>query len=183
MRFFLFLLSFFAAIVAGAQLVRSEPAAIRADTSPRSFQIVRIDDMLHPESQWLQVRVKQRVILRIPNVRRPSRQTLDVSGAIPRPKRKSKKVKEKKIGKCLWVNKLAAARPGKGKKQNLELVTKSGGVIRAYLSNGCLAREFYAGAYMEKAKDGRLCVDRDVLHARSGAKCEVDKFRLLVAAK
>lgn len=179
MRFTVFLLSFIAGIIAAAALVRSEPIGRVAD----QYRILSIADMMHPENAWLQVRVRQRVIIRIPNMRRPSRQALDMAAAVPALKKQPKKLKEKKIGKCLWVNKLSAARPGSGEKQNLELVTKNGGVIRAYLSDGCLAREFYAGAYMEKAKDGKLCVDRDVVHARSGAKCEVDKFRLLVAAE
>jgi hypothetical protein len=29
-------------------------------------------------------------------------------------------------------------------------------------------------------KDGRLCTGRDQLHARTGAKCQVSKFRLMV---
>ena len=61
-----------------------------------------------------------------------------------------------------------------------ELLTRDGILIRAYLSEGCLAREFYAGAYMERSYDGKLCVDRDMLHARTGAKCQIDKFRLLI---
>jgi len=179
LRFTVFLLSFIVGIIAATALVRSEPVGRTAE----QYQIMSVADMLHPENGWLQVRVQQRVIIRIPNVQRPSRQALDMAAAVPALKKQPQKMKEKKIGKCLWVNKLSAARPGTGKKQNLELMTKSGGVIRAYLSGGCLAREFYAGAYMEKAKDGKLCADRDVVHARSGAKCEIDKFRLLVAAK
>ena len=74
------------------------------------------------------------------------------------------------------------ARPGPGKEQNLEFVSKSGQLYRAYLGDGCLAREFYAGAYMEKSLDGRLCEGRDLVHARTGAKCEIDKFKRLVAS-
>jgi hypothetical protein len=59
-------------------------------------------------------------------------------------------------------------------------VTRERQLIRAYLGDGCLSREFYAGAYVERPADGKLCIDRDLLHARTGAKCEIDKFRLLV---
>jgi hypothetical protein len=76
------------------------------------------------------------------------------------------------------MERLVASRPGP--KNSLELVTRERQLIRAYLGDGCLAREFYAGAYVERSKDGKLCVDRDLLHARTGAKCEIDKFRLLV---
>ncbi|MGB5076847.1 MAG: hypothetical protein WBO17_05145, partial [Sphingorhabdus sp.] len=88
------------------------------------------------------------------------------------------KYKEQKIGKCLWIDKLAGSRPGT--KESLEIMTRDGVLIRAYLGDGCLAREFYAGAYLERPYDGKLCVDRDLLHARTGAKCEIDKFRLLI---
>ena len=81
------------------------------------------------------------------------------------------------------MDRFVASRPGGGSKENLELVTRDGSVVRAYLSGGCLAREFYAGAYMERPSDGKLCVDRDLMHARTGAKCEIDKFRLLVQRK
>ena len=44
-----------------------------------------------------------------------------------------------------------------------------------------LALDFYAGFYMKGNKDGRLCEDRDEIHARTGARCEVDKFKRMVA--
>lgn len=124
-------------------------------------------------TSFYQVRVDQRVIVRLPSQPAP--------GAANGQKRTNAavvKYKEQKIGQCLWIDKLAGSRPGP--KDTLELLTRDGVLIRAYLGDGCLAREFYAGAYMERPSDGKLCVDRDLLHARTGAKCEVDKFRLLV---
>jgi hypothetical protein len=110
----------------------------------------------------------QRVIIRIP------------PKAAPAPSRQSKpvKYKEEKIGKCILMNRLVGSRPGP--KETLEILTRDGQLIRAYLGDGCLAREFYAGAYVERSADGKLCIDRDLLHARTGAQCEIDKFRLLV---
>lgn len=165
--------------IAATQIARGETA--KYDIS--EYDALNISGTLQPQNQWLQVRVQQRVIVRVPNLRRSSRQPLGLAARISQLPEKSNRLKEKKIGKCLWVNKLSAARPGSGKKQNLEFVTKSGGLIRAYLGDGCLAREFYAGAYMEKAKDGKLCIDRDIVRARTGAKCEISKFRELVASK
>ncbi len=124
-------------------------------------------------TSFYQVRVDQRVIVRLPS---------QPAMATPNPLKKTNaevvRYKEQKIGKCLWVDKLAGSRIGT--KQSLELLTRDGVLIRAYLGDGCLAREFYAGAYMERPYDGKLCVDRDLLHARTGAKCEVDRFRLLI---
>lgn len=129
--------------------------------------IVRIN------SDFYQVRIDQRVIVRLPSPpATASANALRKSSAVP------VRYKEQKVGKCLWIEKLAGSRVGT--KQSLELLTKDGVLIRAYLGDGCLAREFYAGAYMERPYDGKLCVERDLLHARTGAKCEIDRFRLLI---
>lgn len=118
-----------------------------------------------------QARIEQRIIIRFPNQPVPA-----APGRSD--KRNATLYNEEKIGKCLLMDRLVASRPGP--KNSLELVTRERQLIRAYLGDGCLAREFYAGAYVERSKDGKLCVDRDLLHARTGAKCEIDKFRLLV---
>ena len=119
-------------------------------------------------ASWYQVRSDQRVIIRIPPKPVPA------SGKKSEPVR----YKEKKIGKCLLLDRLVGSRPGP--KESLEILTRDGNLIRAYLGDGCLAREFYAGAYVERSADGKICIDRDLLHARTGAQCEIDKFRQLV---
>ena len=120
-----------------------------------------------------QVRIDQRVIVRF-----PAPDSVPATVGAQRQSVAKIKYKEKKIGKCLWLNKLGGSRPGPDR--SLDLVTRDGILIRAYLGDGCLAREFYAGAYMERSYDGKLCVNRDLLHARTGAKCDIDKFRLLI---
>jgi hypothetical protein len=117
---------------------------------------------------WSELRDNQRVIIRIP------------PKTAPAPAKRSGPVtfKEEKIGKCILMDRLVGSRPGP--KESLELLTSDGNLIRAYLGDGCLAREFYAGAYVERSADGKLCIDRDLLHARTGAQCEIDKFRVLV---
>ncbi len=142
------------------------------------IEVDRTDNMFAPilrlKTIFSQVRVDQRVIVRL-----PSQSFAPVNTTAGRSKQSAQiKYKEQKIGKCLWIDKLAGSRPGP--KGTLELLTRDGVLIRAYLGDGCLAREFYAGAYMERPYDGKLCIDRDLLHARTGAKCEVDKFRLLI---
>jgi len=163
LRLFSSLILLIAGLFAAAQVVHGEARVNAASNEGQpSVQI---------SNGWYQVRVQRRIIIRVPRQRRtPGRVDLG-----------AKKTKEEKTGKCLWMNQLAGARPGDGKEQNLELVTKNGQMFRAYLGDGCLAREFYAGAYMEKSLDGKLCVDRDLVHARTGAKCEIDKFRRMVA--
>jgi len=124
-------------------------------------------------TEFGQVRVDQRIIIRL-----PSPASAPVAVGAHRQSVAKLQYKEKKIGKCLWVDRLGGSRPGPDR--TLDLLTRDGILIRAYLGDGCLAREFYAGAYMERSYDGKLCVDRDLLHARTGAKCEIDKFRLLI---
>lgn len=141
------------------------------------IEIIRTESVFAPiirlKTSFFQVRVDQRVIVRLPSQPAPAG-----ANGQKRTNAAVVKYKEQKIGQCLWIDKLAGSRPGP--KDTLELLTRDGVLIRAYLGDGCLAREFYAGAYMERPSDGKLCVDRDLLHARTGAKCEVDKFRLLV---
>ena len=62
----------------------------------------------------------------------------------------------------------------------LDLVTKDRKRIRAQLEDKCQARSFYSGFYVEKTADGKMCAGRDILHSRTGAKCEIDRFRELV---
>lgn len=50
--------------------------------------------------------------------------------------------------------------------------------VRAELSSGCAALDFYAGFYL-KAKDERVCADRDLIHSRMGGSCEIARFRSL----
>lgn len=141
------------------------------------FKTVAIDRGLMPvlglQTDFRQVRIDERVIVRF-----PARGSMPTTVGTQRKSVGNIRYKEKKIGKCLLVNRLGGSRPGPDR--SLDLLTRDGILIRAYLGEGCLAREFYAGAYMERSYDGKLCVNRDLLHARTGAKCDIDKFRLLI---
>ena len=124
------------------------------------------------ETEADQVRIDQRVIIRIPRYQPggKGRFTIDDS---------NKRWKEEKIGSCVAMNKIAAVR--RAGSHTLDLVTVDRHIVRAYLSDDCEASEFYSGFYMEKAKDGKICQGRDPLHSRTGESCKVSKFRLLVA--
>jgi hypothetical protein len=141
------------------------------------FNVAATDGRFMPvhrlKTDFNQVRIDQRVVIRF-----PSPATAPAMVGAQRQSAPKIKYKEQKIGKCLWVDRLGGSRPGPDR--TLDLLTRDGILIRAYLGDGCLAREFYAGAYMERSLDGKLCINRDLLHARTGAKCEIDKFRLLI---
>jgi hypothetical protein len=171
LRIFLTLSAFCAAVLLGSIAARGQQGFGMFTPAEHSI--------FQGTGTYFQLRVQQRVIIRVP------RQTATPAATAAFGNLKSKPIKydEKKIGKCLIMDRFVASRPGGGSKENLELVTRDGTLVRAYLGDGCLAREFYAGAYMERPSDGKLCVDRDMMHARTGAKCEIDKFRLLVEKK
>ena len=171
MRAFLIIIAFVAAVAAGSFAARGQEGI-----NSLGRQVVPV---IEQGNSYLQVRIRGRIIIRIPRLRRTPASRNNMGKITSRPII----YEEKKIGKCLIMDRFVGSRPGAGRKQNLELLTRDGVLIRAYLGDGCLSREFYAGAYMEQPKDGRLCIDRDLLHARTGAKCEIDKFRLLKEKK
>lgn len=122
-----------------------------------------------------QVRIERRVIVRIAPQSPRSRANLvaDLPSRAP-----SSKLVERKTGKCIPVSSIAGVQTSSGSK--LLLYLRDRRVMTVKLEKSCRSRDFYSGFYVEKNKDGKLCVDRDELHSRSGAKCEVERMRQLV---
>ena len=88
---------------------------------------------------------------------------------------------ERKAPKCVAMRNIIGMQAVQ--RDSIDLITRQKERLRAQLNRGCRALDFYAGFYMKGNKDGKLCEDRDEIHARSGTKCEVDKFRLMVAVR
>ena len=122
-----------------------------------------------------QVRIERRLIIRIAPQPGPMRQNLTAS--LP-PRSAQPRYLERPIGDCLPVQSIAGVH-AEGSNRLL-LFLRDRRLISATLEKACSARDFYSGFYMENSRDGRLCVDRDQLHARSGAKCEVVRLSQLV---
>lgn len=123
-----------------------------------------------------QIRIERRVTIRIsPNVPANARNLVaDLPrGALPT------NFVERKMGKCVPVNSIAGVQPTRDNR--LMLYLRDQRIISASLEKSCSARDFYSGFYVEQNSDGLLCVDRDKLHSRTGANCEVDRMRHLVA--
>lgn len=123
-----------------------------------------------------QVRIQQRVIIRVP--RRASNRTQ--LSATNDTRRTSEAMRppsyvEKKMKQCVAADQIVGMTPSRSRA--LDFLTKDNKRVRAYLDGGCLAMDFHGGMYMERAKDGKLCAERDVLMARSGMRCEIDRFR------
>ena len=121
-----------------------------------------------------QVRIEQRVIVRITPRRTLSRQSM-VADMPPQPV--TRRFEERKMEKCIPVGHIAGVQTGSGNR--LLLFLRDRRIVSANLEKSCRARDFYSGFYLEQNDDGKLCVDRDKLQSRSGAKCEVDRFRKL----
>lgn len=116
--------------------------------------------------RYAQITIRERVIIRV-----PTRQSAPA---------KPIKWKEKKAPRCVMLNALAgAAITGE---DSVDLILRGGTRLRARLDRDCPALDFYSGFYIKPTRDGRICADRDTIHARSGGQCEINSFKTLVPA-
>lgn len=167
-------------LTAAALLVAA--AAPAADTelpnAPPESLVAIVLPPASPESPYWQVVIEQQLIIRVPAQRSP----LNNFAARPAPSMRLREQpivwKEKKAPKCVAMRNILGMQAAQG--DSIDLITRQQQRLRAQLNRGCRALDFYAGFYMQGNKDGRLCEGRDQIHARTGAKCEVDKFRLMV---
>jgi hypothetical protein len=125
-----------------------------------------------------QVRIEQRVVVRIAPQPGPSRQSL-LAEVPQRPA--APQFEERGKEKCVPLVDIAGVQTGSGNR--LVLFLRDRRMISLNLEKACRARDFYAGFYVEKNKDGQICVDRDKLQSRTGARCEVETMRQLVEAR
>ncbi len=146
---------------------QSAPQTIATPANPlsamRSRQVVQ------------QVRIEQRVVIRIAPRLPAARQNLLADlpqRAIP------SRFEEKKKRKCVPLDTIAGVQTGSGNR--LVLFLRDQQMVSVNLEKSCRARDFYSGFYVEQSEDGRLCVDRDKLQSRTGARCDVEGMRQLV---
>lgn len=158
----------------GAMPVGDEPADLLPRAEPVAASPVDALDPAEVPSAW-QVRIEQRVTIRIAPLAATTRPAMLAEMAPPAAPRLS----ERKMGKCVAVAGIAAVQPDAGGR--LLLYMRDQRLISASLEKACSARDFYSGFYLERSKDGMLCVDRDKLRSRAGASCQLGKMRQLVA--
>lgn len=125
-----------------------------------------------------QVRIEQRVVVRIAPQPGAARQNLLAEMPQREP---ALRFEEGGKEKCVSLDGIAGVQTGSGNR--LVLFLRDRRMVSLNLEKACRARDFYAGFYVEKNKDGRLCVDRDKLQSRTGARCEVETMRELVAVR
>ena len=123
-----------------------------------------------------QVRIDQRVVIRI-SPRRPGNSN-SLLAQLPQRGLNTRYV-EREMERCVPVSRISGVQTGTGNRLLLFLSDQR--IVTVNLERACRARDFYSGFYVERSDDGQLCVDRDELQSRSGAKCEVEAMRQLVA--
>ncbi len=123
-----------------------------------------------------QVRIERRVVIRIGPARPQARREM-LSDLPRRPMRT--RFEEVEYGDCVDAEGVVGVQPTNDNR--LLFFTQDENILAAALEDGCSARAFYAGFYIERSEDGQLCVARDRLQSRAGASCEVDEFTRLVA--
>lgn len=131
---------------------------------------------IHQRQSANQIRVERRVVIRISPARPTNRNSLFAD--LPQQSLNAR-YEEKKMEKCIPVSEIAGVQTGSG--NQLLLFLRDRRIVRMNLEKACRARDFYSGFYIERSKDGNLCVDRDKLQSRTGANCEVGRMRQLVA--
>jgi len=122
-----------------------------------------------------QVRIEQKIIFRIYPRRRTNRNSL--LARLPS-QGLTTRYEEREMERCVPMDRIAGMQTGDGNRLLLYLADER--IISVNLERMCRAREFYSGFYLEANEDGQMCVGRDELHSRSGAKCDIERMREMV---
>ena len=123
-----------------------------------------------------QVRIERRVILRISP--QPGNTRRDLLAQLP-PRAAALRLVERPHGKCLDASEIVGV---SDRGSRLVMYLRDRQIITAELEKACSPRDFYLGFYVERSDDGKLCVDRDRLMSRAGARCRISKFNRLVTS-
>ena len=123
-----------------------------------------------------QVRIERRVILRISpqpsDIRRGALSQLSPQAIPPR-------LVERPFARCIDAADIVGV---SSERSRLVMYMRDRKILTAELEKACTPRDFYLGFYVERSEDGKLCVDRDRLLSRAGAKCRISRLNRLVAA-
>jgi len=86
--------------------------------------------------------------------------------------------RERPMGKCVEWGGIEAVRGAAGNR--LLLFLHDSRVVSVELDKACEARAFDSGFLFARTTDSKICVNRDVLQARSGVHCQMKRLRALV---
>jgi hypothetical protein len=120
---------------------------------------------------FAQIQIEQRAVIRVRPV------------AVPPPSAPVARIRwdEKKGPNCVPLTALAGAIVSSP--DSIDLLLRGGLRVRAKLTKSCPSIDFYQGFYVKPTKDGQICRNRDLIHARTGGECEIGNFHSLVPAK
>ncbi|MEP2547006.1 MAG: hypothetical protein ABJH34_02400, partial [Qipengyuania citrea] len=121
-----------------------------------------------------QVRIERRVIMRI--TPRPGNSRRGFLSQLPR--QTAPRVVERPHGECVDAGEIVGVAD---RGSRLVMYMRDRQIISAELEKACSPRDFYLGFYVERSPDGQLCVNRDRLMSRAGAKCRIADFHRLIA--
>lgn len=128
----------------------------------------RAEDAAAIELAVADITIRQRLIVRVP---------------IPRPPAPAPPTRwhERRGARCIDLSRVGGA--AISAPDSVDIILRGGVRIRAELESECPALDFYSGFYLVPTADGRICADRDSIHARSGGECQIERFRKLVPAR
>lgn len=156
-----------------AALTRDEGIVVAPGAKPGWIMF----EAVHSVPTQHQVRIEQRVIIRV--VPRSIAARRGMSSFVETPRQHTRLV-ERKAGDCVPAAAIGAVQPAPDNR--LMLFMRDRRLFSAKLERSCRARDFYSGFYVERHKDGMICVDRDKLQSRTGSQCEVETLRQMVPA-
>lgn len=162
------------ALIAPADERDAAQAVDEPRAGPRSFApgppAAPGDLQLEPR---VQSRVEGRITIRI----RPAQGASRPMSALPAAPM-TRRMRGVPMDRCLPLASLAAVQVTRN--NGLLLYLKDRRVVLAALEKACRARDFYSGFYVAPQEDRQLCVERDRLQSRVGAKCMVQSWQELV---
>jgi hypothetical protein len=145
---------------------------------PASSSPLQIFQDTRPDEPSWQVRIEQRVIIRIAPGNPEAREQF--MSALPR-RQIRESFQEERMRGCVPISTIVGVQPGPDNR--LLLFMSDRRVLTVELARTCNARDFYAGFYIERNDDGRLCGGRDELQSRAGASCAVEGLNRLMAVR
>lgn len=123
-------------------------------------------------TQYAQVTVRQRIIVRVPREVRPVRAAGNFVAS---------QWREGRGPRCVSVGSVAgAALLGPS---SVDLVMQDRSRVRAHLARGCGGLDFYRGFYVNPTPDGMICAERDEVRSRMGGQCRIAHFRSLTPVR
>lgn len=150
------------------------PGAIEYPVTARSVPLHSLKVTLRQSTEQGTVRIERRVYVRIAPRSVSARRNMLAQLPV-----RSRRYEEKASANCVPVSRIAGVETGSGNR--LLLFLRDRKIMSVNLEKACRARDFYSGFYVERKKDGKLCVNRDTLQSRNGARCDIARMMQLKA--